>query len=194
MIRKDFVLYAVLIVLALLSLWQFVSNGYLKNQIYVLGNHEMQMQKYNEQLQLLSGIGQLKSTHMHADVKVYVGGKPVDFSQKKYQLATSYIHFEEGIGEVIHVHATGLTLGHLFNSLGLGINSKCVSFENQNYCSDSGKKLRLYVNGKLNDEYGSYTLQDLDKILVSYGNDAQPEIQKHLNSITNLAPKLSGKA
>ena len=36
--------------------------------------------KYNAQLGMLSGIGPLRSAHLHADVKVYMNGKSIDFS------------------------------------------------------------------------------------------------------------------
>ena len=172
--------------LVVLFLWQWLSKGALVNQLNSLS-------KENNQLHLLSGIGPLGSTHIHADVKVYINGQSIDFSQRKYQLATSIIHFEDGVGDVVHVHATGMTIGHLFKSLNGNLNNNCLALENQNYCNENEKKLRFYANGKPNNELANYIILDLDKILVSYGSESDSELQEQLGSITNLAPKYSAE-
>ena len=189
--KKDIFFSALIIVLLLLFFWQLLSKGVLTNQLKQASAQINQLQKYNGQLSLLSGIGPLKSTHIHADVKVYINGQSIDFSQKKYQITTSYIHFEDGLGDVVHMHATGLAMNHLFKSLNGDFNNECLLFEGQNYCNDGNKKLKFFVNGKPNNEFGYYVMKDLDKILVSYGSDNETEIQKQLSSVTNLAQKYS---
>ena len=184
MTKKDLIFYAVILILAILFLWQWLSKGTLINQI-------SQLQKYSSQFQLLTGIGQLGSTHIHADVKVYINGNSIDFSQHKYQLATSFIHFEEGIGDVVHVHATGMTIGQLFKSLKGGLNNNCIVLEEQSYCNENTNKLKFYVNRQPNNQFDNYVIHDLDKILVSYGNENDLGIQKQLDYITNLAPQYS---
>ena len=182
--KKDIFLYVVILILVILFMWQLLSKGAFVRQLN-------EMHKDVMDLYLLSGIVPLRSTHIHADVKVYVNGKAVDFSQKKYQLAARFIHFEEGIGDVVHVHATGITIGHLFKSLKMDLNNNCIAFESQNYCNENGNKLKFYVNGKLNTQFDNYVIKDLDKILVSYGDENDAEIQKQMDYITNLAPKYS---
>ena len=189
--KKDIFFSAVIIVLLILFFWQLLSNGVLMNQLNQASSQINQIQKYNSQLSLLSGIGPLKSTHIHADVKVYLNGRQIDFSQRKYQITTSYIHFEDGLGDVIHVHATGMTMDHLFKSLNGEFNSECLLFEGQNYCNDANKKLKFFVNGKPNNEFGYFVMKDLDKILISYGGENSSEIQKQMDSVTNLAQKYS---
>lgn len=187
--KKNLFLYAAILILLVLFLWQWISKAALANQLTQVN----QVQNYNNQLQFLSGIGPLKSAHLHADVKVYINGKAIDFSQKKYQLTSSFIHFEEGIGDVIHTHATGLTIGHMLKSLGIGFNNNCMFFEGQNYCNENSKSLKFYVNNKPNNEFDNYIIKDLDKYLISYGSEDDSEIQRQLNSITNLAPKYSSQ-
>lgn len=190
MSKKDMFFYILIVVLVILFLWQWISKGAFEG---MANQHISNLQKYNSQLQLLSGIGPLGSAHIHADVRVYINGQPIDFSQRKYQLASSFIHFEDGIGDVVHIHATGMAIGHLFRSLSMGINDNCIAAEKQNYCSDNGKKLKFYANGKPNNEFGNYEMHDLDKILVSYGNENDSEMQKQLSSITNLASGYSSQ-
>ena len=184
--KKDLVFYFLILVLVVLFLWQWLSKGALTVQL-------TQLQNYDNQLHLLSGIGALGSTHIHADVKVYINGQSIDFSQRKYQLASSFIHFEEGIGDVVHVHATGMTMGHLLKTLKSDLNNNCLVLESQNYCNEKNKKLKFYVNSHQNNEFDNYVIKDLDKILVSYGSENDSEIQKQLASITNLAPQYSSQ-
>ncbi|MEK6891566.1 MAG: hypothetical protein AABX25_00105 [Nanoarchaeota archaeon] len=191
MIKKSAIPYTILTILLILFLWQWISKGNLVNQLNNLNNQTNLLQNYNGQLSKLSGIGPLSSIHIHADIKLYIDGQSIDFSQKKYQVATSYIHFEDGLGDVVHIHATRLTMGHLFKSLNGDFNNNCLTLDEQTYCDDGNKKLKFYVNGKPNDEFGYYVMKDLDKVLVSYGTENDSEIQKQLKSITNLAPKYS---
>src|SRR3989338_8894814 len=180
MTKKDLVFCAVILVLVTLFLWQWVSKGALITRL-------SQLQKYNNQMQLLTGIGALNSAHLHADVKVYIDGKAIDFSQRRYQLQNSFIHFEEGIGDVVHTHATGLTMGHLFKSLGINFDNNCITVDGQGYCNDNDKKLKFYIRGQSNNNFDNYIIKDLDKILISYGNEDEAAIQQQLSSVTNLA-------
>ena len=182
MTKKYLIFYAAIFIILSLFLWQWISKGALMNQL-------TEFQKDTKDLQLLSGIGPLRSVHNHADVKVYINGKAIDFSQHKYQLASRFIHFEEGVGDVVHVHATGLTIGHLFKSLGGYITNNCMTLDGQSFCKDGNNTLKFYVNSQPNDEFDNYIIKDLDKILISYGNRDEAEIQKQLSSITNLAPR-----
>ena len=190
--KKKDIFFSVLIgVLLILFFWQLLSKGVLLNQLSQLSAQINQLQKYNGQLSFLSGIGPLKSTHIHADVKVYINGQPIDFSQKKYQITTSYIHFEDGLGDVIHVHATGMTTLHLLKSVGMDLRNHCLIFEDNNYCSDAKKEIKFFVNGKESNDLLNDVMKDLDKILVSYGSENNAEVQKQMDSVTNLAQKYS---
>ncbi|MEK6983108.1 MAG: hypothetical protein AABX33_00915 [Nanoarchaeota archaeon] len=178
--KKDMILSAAVLALTVMFLWQWISKGALINQLN-------QLQKNNNQLHLLTGVDLLSSAHLHADVKVYINGNVVDFSQKKYQLKNSFIHFEEGIGDVIHTHASGLTIGHMLKSVGIDFNSNCVTLDSKNYCNDKENRLKFYLNGQPNNEFDNRVIRDLDKYLISYGSEDDLEIQKQLNSVTNLA-------
>ena len=182
--KKHLIYYSVIFILVILFLWQWLSKGILIKQSSEMHSEIMDFH-------LLSGIGPLHSAHLHADVKVYINGRTIDFSQKKYQLAAGFIHFEDGIGDVIHTHATGIALGHLFKSLGGDFNNNCIVLDSQGNCNSDDKTLKFYVNGQKSNEFGSRVIKNLDKYLISYGNENESEIQKQLDSITNLAPKYS---
>ena len=79
----------------------------------------------------------------------------------------------------------------MFRSLGMDFSNNCLVVEKQSYCNAGNIKLKFYVNGQLNNEFDNHVIHNLDKILVSYGNENEAEIQKQLNSVTNLAARYS---
>lgn len=189
--KKDLVLYIVILLLVVLSLWQWISKGVELKNANLLEQQNGKLEELNSQLQLLAGIGPLGSAHLHADTKVYINGQAIDFSQSKYQLTTRYIHFEEHVGDVIHTHATGLTVGHMLESANIRVKGNCLIFEGAAYCDDSQRKLKFYINGKPNNEFEKHVIEDMDKILISYGDENEPELASQLSSVTNLAAQYS---
>ena len=147
-----------------------------------------------------STIGVLGSLHIHADWKVYVDGKQFDFapfamdmSNMNANVTSSFIHVDKGTvppektSDVLHMHAKGVPLWLFFRSIGGDFNQTCLALpNNQQFCNTAGKSLRFYVNGKPNDEFGDYVFNNLDKILISYG-DAGSDVQAELSSITDFA-------
>lgn len=115
--------------------------------------------------------------HEHADFAVYLNGEKFDFTPAKYQSSDtnpldSDAHLHDGNGEVTHKHRKGITLGYFFETLGMKFDNQCfVTDDGKEYCNTADKKLRMYVNGKENTALGNYELTDLDKILITYGDE-----------------------
>ncbi len=131
--------------------------------------------------------------HQHADFSVMINGKPLDFSASKYQsteekVRDPYVHLHDGKGNIIHLHRANVTLGEYFKTLGMTFETRCLKLDSgETYCNDDKNTLKLFVNGSANDKFGAYAIQDLDRILISYGptNDTAIEAQK--NAVTNEA-------
>ncbi len=148
-----------------------------------------------------STIGTLGSQHIHADWKIYINGKPLGFSDKSHmermksnQPVSSFIHVDSGApapektGDVIHMHATGIPLWIFFKSIGIEFNKDCITLENkEKFCNDNNKKLKFFVNGNQNDKFEDYVFNDLDKILISYGDESEEEIKNQFAEITDFA-------
>lgn len=148
-----------------------------------------------------SKIGVLGSQHIHADWKIYINGKPLELSDKSHMErmrnnmpVSSFIHVDSGApapektGDVIHMHATGVPLWIFFKSIGIDFNKDCITLENnQKFCNDGNKNLKFFINGKENNEFENYAFNDLDKILISYGDESEEEIKNQFYSITDFA-------
>ena len=147
-----------------------------------------------------STIGILDSQHIHSDFKVYVNGKALDFSDKAHMErmqanlpVSSFVHVDSGspapekTGDILHMHATGVPLWIFFDSIGMEFDKNCLTLDTgEKYCNNAEKSLKFYVNGQLNNEYENYISEDLDKILISYGN-VNEDVTEQLNSITDFA-------
>jgi hypothetical protein len=130
-----------------------------------------------------STMGVLGSAHIHADWKIYLDGKPMDFSGKDHMTrmqeglsVSSFIHVDSGApepektGNVLHMHATGVPLWIFFESIDMKL----------------PENVKMYVNGKETQDYRNYVFNDLDKILIT---DGKGDLNQQLNSITNFAGK-----
>ena len=89
------------------------------------------------------GAGKLGDEHVHASLLVRIFGDKFDFSVPSYQIKSSWIHFEESDGTTIHRHSTGVTLGFLFDTLNIGMDSKCFIFpDGRQFCTNEDYSLK----------------------------------------------------
>ncbi len=162
------------------------------------------------------GIGIVGDVHRHADFKVYLNDQPINFTQEKYMsfanhTLSNFIHLHDMDGDVIHLHASGVKLKAFFSSLGMNFTKTCFTIDSEStstndanaskqqdvlqkkdYCNDQANSLKFFVNGRQNSEFQDYEIQDLDKILISYGPKNQ-DINFQIISITNKSCIQSGK-
>lgn len=137
--------------------------------------------------------------HIHADFKVFVDNQTVDFSKTQYQSKDSAdldtnIHLHDGNGNIIHIHKKGTPLAELFKSFGGDFTNSCLTYNSKDkFCNQSDKTLKLYVNGKIDNQFGNYIPNDLDQILITFGNEPQNIIDTELKSVTNDACIYSNK-
>lgn len=122
-----------------------------------------------------------KAYHTHYDIKTYINGTTVDFSQPKYQATKENelnpdTHFHDGEGSVVHIHAKGASIKELFDSFKLTFPSDTDTH-----------KLKIFVNGQQNSIGLNYEPQDLDRVVVSYGPTNDSNIQRQLESVTDVA-------
>ena len=125
--------------------------------------------------------GPLGSAHDHAGILVKIFGDTFDFSAPAYQIKSSWIHFEGNDGTTAHKHATGVTTGFLFDTLGLGLDDQCFVFKDgRSFCTDEDYSLKIFINGERVDDIRDYESVEDDKILISYGAETPEELESQL--------------
>ncbi len=143
--------------------------------------------------------------HEHADFKVFLLGKPHNFSQEKYMTKAScgptqktaslkdIAHLHNGNGEVAHVHRENVSWGDFFWSLGIKFNATCFILDTkERYCDEGNNSLKFFVNGEKNYEFDAFPVRDLDRVLISYGPDKE-DVKAQYGQVTNDACIYSNK-
>ncbi|MBI2558541.1 hypothetical protein HYW20_04415 [Candidatus Woesearchaeota archaeon] len=140
-----------------------------------------------------ANMGALGSQHIHADFKIFINGNPINFADDKHYMKSSVIHLDdqqnkEDASGLIHMHATGVPFWYFLKSVGADLGKECITLENQQkFCNSANKKFRFFVNGKEYSDIGVYVFRDMDKILISYGDETEEELLKQINSVTDYA-------
>ena len=125
--------------------------------------------------------GALGSAHDHTAILVEIFDDRFDFSVPSYQLKSQWIHFEGRDGSTIHKHATGVTMGYLFGTLGIGTDEDCFVFpDGREFCTDEEYKLVYTINGEETADIREYEPMENDRILISYGATPEQLEMQHL--------------
>ena len=127
------------------------------------------------------GAGKLGDEHEHASLLVRIFGDKFDFSLPNYQIKSAWIHFEDQDGDTVHRHSSGVELEFLFNSLKIGLNDKCFIFaDGRQFCTNEDYSLKYFINHKPVSDIRKYVIQEDDRIMISYGDETQDEIEEQL--------------
>lgn len=119
----------------------------------------------------LSREGTALHTHEHIDISI--NGKrvsvPADIGIDQMAGFISPIHTHNASG-TIHIESPTVrefTLGQFFDVWGVRFTAQCIG----GYCTNSEKKLEVYLNGKLYTENPRLLpLKEHDEIFITYGN------------------------
>lgn len=142
---------------------------------------------------IIKDFPQQPAYHVHADFLVFINRKESDFANPEYDVADPLIHLHLGNykgDKVMHIESREVDLGDFFASLGMIFNKTCFIAEEE-HCSDETHSLKFYVNGAANMEYDRYRPKDLDRILISYGNET--DLSRQMGAVTSLACVFSQK-
>ncbi len=112
-------------------------------------------------------------------VKIF--GDTFSFDGPAFQIKSPWIHFEGRDGSTIHKHATGVTLGFLFDSLRIGLDDQCYVFpDGKSYCTNEDYTLKFFINEEQVSDIVDYEIDEGDKILIIFGAETPEEIDGYL--------------
>ena len=127
--------------------------------------------------------GVLGSAHVHAAFAVKLNGTKLDFSDNKYQVKSRFMHVENGDGNTLHRHATGVPVAEFFKSIKMNVTDSCFTNDNgTKYCSNGKENLEFYVNGNKTKSIADYVFNDDDRILIVYG-DSPIQVKQDLDQL-----------
>ncbi len=125
--------------------------------------------------------GAMGTAHDHAGILVKIFGDTFEFSGPAFQIKSPWIHFEGRDGSTIHKHATGVTLGFLFDSFRLALDDQCYVFPGgKSYCTNEDYTLKFFINEEQVTDIVDYEVDEGDKILIIFGAETPEEIDGYL--------------
>jgi hypothetical protein len=127
--------------------------------------------------------------HYHANWAVYIDGQRLDLTDDRFmvdvyqcsidptrQSAEDRVHMHEGNHDVIHVHAAGVTWGHLLENLGFGYGDDYLYTNTGRYQNTAERTLKLILNGNQIQSIRRQPIRDQDRLLISYGVETAEEV------------------
>ena len=142
----------------------------------------------------------IRHTHYHANFLVTIDGAPVDFSAVKYmapisacsvtmnQTPTDRVHMHESIGDVVHVHADGVTWGDFFTNIGYSLGANYVANDSgQVIQSLATRPVRYILNGVAIPNPSGLIIGDKDRLLVVVGSETNAGLLAYFNKVANTA-------
>ena len=130
--------------------------------------------------------GVMGSEHVHASLLVKIFGDTFGFNGPAFQIKSSWIHFEGRDGTTIHKHATGVTLGYLFDTLSIGLDDQCYVFpDGSSFCTNEDFTLKFFINGEQISDIIEYEIMDDDRILIVFGDETLEEIEAYMLQLEN---------
>jgi len=144
-----------------------------------------------------------ETVHYHANFALYVNGQKEQFSGTQYytevemctlepvMTPTGRAHMHDNVNNVVHVEDHAVTWGQFFANLGWYMGPDFIeSPDGMMYKKTGDTKLNVIVNGQSYTDIGGVVnnvIKDQDKLLVSYGNEADSVLQQEYNAIPSTA-------
>ncbi len=143
--------------------------------------------------------GELRQTvHWHADLALYINGERYNFDQDRFYSTTEEklsenVHLHRPWHVVVHVHREGTTWWEFFDSLGFEFTDVCLTLpEGDRYCNSETKQLSFILNGVKVDTLAFEDITNIDRVLISYGDEGDEELMQRFAEVTDEACILSG--
>ena len=149
-------------------------------------------------------LGAYGSSHEHADFKVYVNDKAVNFSQEKYMSpgvegvdcgndTTKLAHLHNMDGGLVHKHARGVTWAYFFSTLNMNLTDSCLVLDNgTGYCNGNGKRWEYSVNGDAVSSIKDLEIHDKDRVLITYGASYEEAVRQYASVTSKASAEGSG--
>lgn len=145
------------------------------------------------------------AVHYHANFALYINGQRDEFKSftfyeeveacAEHQAANpkSRVHMHDQDSSLIHVHDGGVTWGHFFANLGYGLTDKALQNDDGLFMASESKKLRFYLNGEEVSAVANRTINSEDRLLISYGEENDEELEKRFKDIAASAREFNAR-
>lgn len=119
-----------------------------------------------------------------ASFAIFTNGTFRTFSAERYHNLTEEVFINPESPNTVVVTEEGITWGDFFDSLPMEVTKDCLTTgTGQVFCTGEKGTLKSYLNGQRDDSLLEKEIKNGDKILISFGNEGEEEIQNQLNQV-----------
>jgi hypothetical protein len=113
----------------------------------------------------------LGSSHEHALFFVDFNGSEVDFTGKRFQVRSRYVHLENFKPHIVHKHSENVTWNYFLNTIDVGVEDDCVQFKESKQCGN----VSMILNGKELEALNKEIEQDDNLAIITPSNQSKRE-------------------
>lgn len=129
---------------------EVIENGFdISSSISALYDYNLGGQEEN-------GIGALGSAHEHAMFHVVINDSEKNFTDRKFQLNSRYVHLENNKSNIVHKHAKGITWEMFFQTINMSTSveegKQCLKIYSERNCGNGSVVLNGDFNASLDQE------------------------------------------
>ncbi len=127
--------------------------------------------------------------HHHASFAIFVDGARVDLSGDEFMedvsscaaghsvLPRARVHLHDNNPDIVHVHHGGVTWGHLFANLGIGVGRRFIAVSEDAVLTEGeGRTMKFILNGRTQFSVVNEPIRSGDRVLVSFGPEGEAEV------------------
>lgn len=129
------------------------------------------------------------SVHYHANWAIFIDGERLDLTADRYmedvlqcmadpsrQAPEDRVHMHENNHDVVHVHASGVTWGHLLANLGFGVGDDYLDLGSTVHADGENGTLKFILNGTRILSIRNQPIRNRDRLLISFGPESVEEV------------------
>lgn len=125
-----------------------------------------------------------ESVDYTASFAIFTNGIFRVFTATMYHNLSKDVFIKTDNPNIVHVKKNGVTWDDFFKTLPMKLTKDCLTTgTKQIFCTNNNEKLRFYLNGKEDVNALDKQILNGDRLLVTYGNENEEEIQKQLQQI-----------
>lgn len=147
-----------------------------------------------------------QAVHYHANWAIVIDGERLDLSGTRYMEDVAAcsadpshvrpedrVHMHENDHDAVHVHAAGVTWGHLLANLGFGIGDDyLVTDGGVRLEGGPGRTIKFVLDGRQVPSIRNRPIRSEDRLLVSYGPETADEvIRTQFPQVASTAARLN---
>lgn len=123
---------------------------------------------------------------IQASFAIFTNGTFRIFSDERYQNLSEDVYLQNPNPNIVNVKKENITWNDFFKTLPMKLSKDClVTGTKQTFCTGSAGSLKFYINGTEDSDTLDKIIHSNDKLLVSFGNESEEQIQNQLQQIPN---------